>query len=254
MINKQECDLCGKKISNANFKRHRGSKNCLNPYNPIEQIINEDMTCIYCNNKFSSTNKLRNHQLRCKLNPDYENRMDIYKNSEGFKNRKINNQYTKAEELGIEKPKMSEEHKEKIRKANLGRVHSEYSKKLISEKMRKAHKEGRAWNIGKSRWKNKKSYPEKYFTTYFNNELEDKEFRCEYPVDIYSLDFAWLHKKKCIEIDGEQHYRFEEYKERDKRKDNCLELNGWKILRIRWTEFLKDKESFKPIIKKFIDN
>ena len=40
------------------------------------------------------------------------------------------------------------------------------------------------------------------------NEFEDQNYVREYPFKIYSLDFAWPEKKQCIEIDGEQLYRF----------------------------------------------
>ena len=253
MVKKTKCDLCGKDISNSNFNRHRGSKSCLSPYLPIEQEMNEDMSCIYCSIIYENTNKLRNHQLRCQLNPEYENRMSIYKNTEGYKNRKIRNQFTKAEELGVIKPIVTQETREKMSKNSIGKKVSDDIKKIISDKMKKAHREGRAWNIGKSRWNNQKSYPEKYFTSYFLNELEDIDFETEFPVGNYSLDFAWNHKKKCIEIDGEQHYRFQEYIDRDKRKEKHLEDNGWELLRIRWTDYLKNKEKYKLIIIKFID-
>lgn len=253
MIKKTKCDLCNKEISNSNFSRHRGSKSCLTPYEPIEQEINGNMSCIHCSSIYENTNSLRNHQLRCQLNPEYESRMSIYKSSEGYKNRKIRNQFTKAEELGFVKPVVSQETREKMSKNSIGKKVSEDVKRIISEKMKKAHKEGRAWNIGRSRWNNEKSYPEKYFTSYFKNELKDINFKTEFPVGNYSLDFAWKHKKKCIEIDGEQHYRFQEYMDRDKRKEECLEINGWELLRIRWIDYLKDKEKYKSIIIKFID-
>jgi very-short-patch-repair endonuclease len=51
------------------------------------------------------------------------------------------------------------------------------------------------------------------------NEFEDKLYTREYPFFKYSLDFAWIEKKLCIEIDGEQHQRFQEYKDRDNEKD-----------------------------------
>ena len=120
--------------------------------------------------------------------------------------------------------------------------------------MKKAHKEGRAWNIGKSRWNNKHSYPEEFFIQVINNEFEDKNYVCEYPLETFSLDFAWLEKKKCIEIDGDQHQRFKEYKERDMRKDECIYKNGWKVLRIEWKQMFKDTKTWIKIAKDFIDN
>lgn len=117
-----------------------------------------------------------------------------------------------------------------------GKTLSEEHKVKVSEGMKKAHKEERAWNIGMSRWNNEPSWPEEFFMKVIENEFEDKEYINEHPVGIYSLDFAWVHKKKVIEIDGDQHQRFEEYKERDKRKDKFLKKEGWKILRISWKD------------------
>lgn len=147
---------------------------------------------------------------------------------------------------------MTQETKDKIAKANTGKSLSDEHRQKLSISMKVAHEQGRAWNIGKSRWNNEMSYPEKFFTKVIQNEFKDKDYKREYPVGIYSLDFAWIHKKKCIEIDGEQHQRFEEYIERDKRKDQFLQENGWKILRIRWKDFYDDTKKFIKIAKEFI--
>lgn len=117
-----------------------------------------------------------------------------------------------------------------------GKHHTNEQKQQVSCAMKKAHKEGRAHNIGESRWNNEPSYPEKWFMTVIANEFDDKNYIREYPFHRYSLDFAWIDKKKCIEIDGEQHQRFDEYKERDKRKDVLLKEEGWQILRLNWKE------------------
>lgn len=123
----------------------------------------------------------------------------------------------------------------------------------ISEGMKKAHKEGRAHNIGKSRWNNEQSYPEQFFSRVIQNEFIDKDFVTEYAMGIYSLDFAWPHKKLCIEIDGEQHQRFDDVKERDKRKDLLIEREGWKVLRIVWKDMFKDTKTYISMAKQFID-
>jgi len=127
-------------------------------------------------------------------------------------------------------------------------------KAKISNTMKIAHKEGRAWNIGKSRWNNKASYPEEFFMKVIENEFEDKNYIREFNVGIYSIDFAWTDKKLAIEIDGQQHKRFEEYKQRDLRKDECLLENGWKVLRILWIDMYKDPHKWIKIAKDFIHN
>ena len=84
-----------------------------------------------------------------------------------------------------------------------GNHHTDEQKKHVSDMMKKAHAEGRAHNIGESRWNNKPSYPEKWFMTVIKNNFEDQNYIREFPFHRFSLDFAWVHKKKCIEIDGE---------------------------------------------------
>ena len=119
--------------------------------------------------------------------------------------------------------------------------------------MKKAHAEGRAHNIGTCRWNNEPSYPEQFFMKVIENEFNDKNYQREMPFFKYSLDFAWPDKKKVIEIDGEQHERFNDYKERDKQKDNLLLENGWKLLRIKWKDMMKESKSWIKKAKEFID-
>ena len=88
----------------------------------------------------------------------------------------------------------------------LGRHHTAKTKAKISLSMKKAHLEGRAYNIGECRWNNEPSWPEKWFMQVIEKEFEDKNYLREMPFHRFSLDFAWKHKKKCIEIDGKQHY------------------------------------------------
>jgi len=116
---------------------------------------------------------------------------------------------------------------------------SEETKRKISDGMKRAHNEGRAWNIGQSRWNNEMSYPEKFFKQVIENEFDDKNFKQEYSVGIYSIDFAWVNKKIAIEIDGAQHEK-PDYKARDKRKDKKLSDEGWDILRIKWKDMFND--------------
>lgn len=138
-------------------------------------------------------------------------------------------------------------------KGKPGHKISEETRAKISDSMKKAHAEGRAWNIGMSRWNNEPSYPEKFFMRVIDNEFTDKNYIREYRFLIYSLDFAWPHLKKCIEIDGEQHQRFIDYIERDKRKDTALVAAGWKILHICWKDFYNNPKKWINIAKCFIE-
>ncbi len=111
---------------------------------------------------------------------------------------------------------------------------------------------GRAHNIGECRWNHEHSYPEKWLIKVLDNEFGMKEnidYRTEMPFGKYALDFAWECKKFAIEIDGEQHERFEIYKERDKKKDELLKENSWSLLRIKWKECFARPKEFIEIIR-----
>ena len=197
--------------------------------------------CQFCGSERKNHNSWRNHERCCPSNPDRN-----YKN--GMSGKKGRNQYQKAKDLGLPAPEISEETRkilsEKAIINNLNRL-PEVNKK-ISESMKKAHKEGKAWNIGKSRWNNEPSYPEKFFMIVVENEFDDRDYKNEYPIGIYSADFCWPHLKKVIEIDGDQHQRFDEYIERDKKKDKFLFDEGYQVLRVIWKEMYKNpKEKIK---------
>jgi len=137
---------------------------------------------------------------------------------------------------------------------NKGKKLSQKHKDKVSESMKIAHKEGRAHNIGMSRWNNEPSYPEKFFMKVIENEFNDKNYEREYNVGKYSIDFAWVDSKLCIEIDGEQHERFKAIKERDIKKDMCLINDGWKILRIKWKDMYHEPQKWIAIARTFIDH
>ena len=85
------------------------------------------------------------------------------------------------------------------------------------------------------------------------NEFTDKNYVRERPFHRFSLDFAWEHKKKCIEIDGEQHEVFQEQIERDLRKNELLKEDGWQLLRLKWKDIFREPKKYIQIAKEFID-
>lgn len=193
-----------------------------------------------CGLTFSCRNDLKEHQRNC---VDCKHL------------KKTNNQFPKAEELGLEKPKVSELTRKKLALAGSKRRAAEETKKKISASMKKAHAEGRAHNIGECRWNNEPSYPEQWFMKVLKNEFgleKDKDYKMEFPFHKFSLDFAWPDKKLCIEIDGEQHERFQEQKERDIEKDQLLEEEGWTELRKSWKEIFKEPKTFIEEVRNII--
>ena len=117
--------------------------------------------------------------------------------------------------------KLSEETKDKIRKARL--------------KWMKEHPEQTAWRL-----KNM-SYPEKCFKKILEDNGLDKKYLIyrEYSVFPYFIDFAFVNEKVAVEIDGSQHLE-EDRKKRDDRKDKLLLSKGWKVLRIASNEVTHD--------------
>ena len=97
------------------------------------------------------------------------------------------------------------------------------------------------------------SYPEQYFETILinNNIIYTKKYR----ISIYELDFAIVDKKINIEVDGSQHYNNIKVIESDKRRNEFLKSDGWDIIRINWSEYLKsDKEKYIIDLINYINN
>jgi very-short-patch-repair endonuclease len=214
-----QCTKCKRKISNSNFHRH--SNSCNGPKSKKIRGIDYDPNSGYKDGSRIIWNKGKTK----------ESDIRISETANTFKERYANGDF----KLSNKPP-------------------SEDIKQKISESMKKAHVEGRAWNIGKSRWNNQPSYPETFFMNVIESHFSDKKYIREYPMGIYSIDFAWPHLKKAIEIDGDQHQRFQEYIDRDIRKDSFINDNGWSILRIRWKDMFNDPKTFIDKSINFIHN
>jgi very-short-patch-repair endonuclease len=222
--------------------------------------------CKVCEREFSTRQSLGGHASSHKRDEDYRKKRETEKSKERrekqtsskickFCGKEIENGW----KLGGHQTlcEMNPSRKEtllKIQKSLEGKVLTEDHRSKIGDSMKRAHEEGRAWNIGKSRWNNEPSYPEQFFMKVIENEFFDKKYSREYPIGIYSIDFAWVDKKLAIEIDGSQHQRYEEYQKRDKKKDSILIENGWKVLRISWKDLSNEPKKFIEIAKDFIGN
>lgn len=197
-----------------------------------------ELICIHCLREFGRKSSLSNHQKRCKDNPNRVPLRVVW--NKGLTNDSDVRVKNNSDRIGL------------ALKGKPGHIPSDKTRKQVSESMKNAHKEGRAHNIGSSRWNNEPSYPEKFFMGVIENEFSDKNYVREFPFNRFSLDFAWVSKKICIEIDGEQHYRFEDYQERDRRKDAELVDAGWKVLRIRWKEMFDNPKYWIEVAKIFV--
>jgi hypothetical protein len=98
------------------------------------------MNCQYCEKECKNKNSLAQHEIRCKFN---SNKIEVKSNfilyNEKVKSGEIKveytNHFTKAEKLGLEKPKMSVETKEKISKKSKGYIWTKERRKQHSEIM-----------------------------------------------------------------------------------------------------------------------
>lgn len=134
---------------------------------------------------------------------------------------------------------------------------SEEDKQKVSLGIKKAHAEGRhpGWafiNQDISR----RSYPEKVIFDFINkNGLNDKYQIIEkLSVGRYFLDFAFIDLKLDLEVDGETHYRDQNAIEHDKKRNDWLIENGWKVYRIKWVDFNQNKvQAFKDFLE-YLDN
>lgn len=221
----------------------------------MENII---FKCEFCKRIFETKNACNSHRGKCKQNPNAKQKAVSDKWLEAMHKRKGKgtNQYTYAKEHGLPKPILSYETRKKLSDGQKGDKNSSKRPEVrakISESMKKAHAEGRAHNIGECRWNNEPSYPEKWFMKVLKNEFDlekDKDYKMEFPFHKFSLDFAWPDKKVCIEIDGEQHKRFEVQHKRDIEKDELLKQDGWKEIREDWkTIYEKPKEFIMKVSK-----
>jgi len=127
----------------------------------------------------------------------------------------------------------------------------------LSNAMKLAHKEGRhpGWTHINAN-KNRRSYPEQFILDIlYENKIIDKYKIVEkLPINKYFLDFAIIDLKVDIEVDGEQHYRNEEAINHDKIRNEYLISKGWKIYRINWKEFNKNKKHEIYKLINFIEN
>lgn len=213
--------------------------------------------CSFCNKEYNSIYAQRTHQRFCKLNPDHVVSPFIKHNNErdGVWNKGLTKDTD--ERLKQKGEKLSQRYKNgELKAPQTGKSVSVETKKKISESMKKAQKEGRAYNIGQSRWNNEHSIPEKWLISVLKNnfnQIENIDYKTEMSFYRYALDFAWPEKRLCIEIDGKQHLYDEKQIARDIEKDRLLKEDGWKELRLKWGYVVAKKEEAIKLITDFLN-
>lgn len=242
--NKKECEKCHSKISFSNYNKHIEScgKKKRNKNSEKWKLSNGKYKCPYCEKEYSKKG-IGSHIWR----KHTDGGKDFISNKTGTS---WNKGLTKETDIRI---KQLSEKVSAATKGRKGRKHTEDEKRLISEKLKIAHAEGR--HTG---WKhinedvNRRSYPEEFFIRVCQNEnlFGVYDIKEKFSFGKYFLDFAFVDFKIDVEIDGEQHYRNREAIEHDKKRDKFLINNGWKVYRINWKTFYNNT---KEEIEKFLN-
>lgn len=161
--------------------------------------------CRFCGEVFQTTFGIAAHTSNCKMNPNYEKikavRSMTGKKLKGFKH--------------------GEEFREKCSEAKK-RYYSLHPDELPFVK----------WHSSKE------SYAERYFSKLFALE-KVHGIKREFRVGRYSLDFAFEDEMIDFEVDGSQHYDCQKIVKHDKERTEFLNNLGWRIIRIRWSEWQK---------------
>ena len=134
-----------------------------------------------------------------------------------------------------------------------GKHHSNSTKIKMSNSAKKSLINGlhNTWAMSRNSNGYKTSGPELEFIQFLNS-IGNTQYIREYPFYGYSLDFAWPSEKKCIEIDGEQHYEDRFDHSSDRRKERMLKKHNWKLLRLRWNNEKKSKNLIEKV-KNFLN-
>ena len=227
------------------------SRRELEQHNKNVHPINKIWTCTVCNEVFNSRRLMYNHRKQ------HSNKVGKSKFA-GYHpiinaNCKYCNKICKTNSALVFHEKYCKENPN--REIYKSHKHTEETKIRLSKSMKLAIKEGRAkgWASSKQN-KNGMSYPEIWFEKVINNEFKDKNYEYNKQFFKYKLDFAWVDKKKCIEIDGQQHQTNPIQAQSDKRKDTKLLENGWQVLRISWKEMFNSPKEWIEKAKQFIQS
>jgi hypothetical protein len=192
--------------------------------------------CQYCGSERKNKNSLSGHQRLCKNNPEKSFTPFMSEEFQKTKNGKKRNQYTKAKELGLEKPKLSDSTKEKWSKSSSGRKHTDETKNNLSHLRINFLKQ----NPDKHPWKKNTKFisaPCEYLKQFLQSN--NIEFISEYmPLlnRMFSIDIALPTYKLGIEVNGNQHYNKDgTLKSYYQERHNLIESDGWILIELHYS-------------------
>lgn len=234
------------------YDGNRWKNECIAKAAKKAEELNQPLVCPYCGKECKNKMSYAGHTRSCPNNPN----RNYVNHSVGHKAWNAGLTKETDERLRLKGECLHERYKNKeLVPPWLGKTHTEETKQKLSKAMQLAHKEGRAHNIGESRWNNEHSWPEIWMINVLKNEfgfIEGINYKTEYSFHRFSLDFAFVDEKVCIEVDGKQHKTDKKQQDRDANKDRLLIEEGWRELRIPWVECCNDTQKWINIIKEFL--
>lgn len=253
---KVRCKYCDREISKSNMARHEQACAVKDKTVKVSYRLDHDgLSCQFCGKVCKNRNSLCNHERLCVLNPNRQQHV-------GF------SAYNKARQTGEAvawNKGLTKETDERVaRNAEAiqayyeehpgtfkGRHHTKESRKLISKRRKdflEANPDMVPYLLNHA---SKESYPETYFKELFIKNNIDLVYH--HRIHTYELDFCNIDRRIDIEIDGEQHYLDPRIIESDKRRSKFLEDLGWKVYRIRWSEYQSmDTENRHKVISDIV--
>ncbi len=244
--NTKQCTKCKTLISLSNYNRHFNSCN-------KKQKLQNKVNCQFCKKYIKNKGALANHEkYYCEKNPDkkFIDNFAEYRSKVKSGELKPSNQYIKAKELGLPKPKISDETIEKIREASIKNSHifkTEEYRKRKSEIMRQVVKDnpesysssnvcGRVkkykfdgrWLTGT--WELEVAKSLKKHGINWINEIEGIEYEWNGNTHLYFPDFYLTDYNMYVEVKG-----YEREKDRCKWKavDNLIVIKVNEIKKIK---------------------
>jgi hypothetical protein len=216
------CPKCKHECKPCNFQKHVKSCNGVKSYAVRLKeglVIPRDKTnlnCVYCNKQCKNFKSVLSHERLCKLNP---NKQSTPFQQENFKKHHIENGATKAKKLGLPKPIISDETRQKISKHVKGRskeLKQRIAKKVsetikrkvennewhtsLAKNMRHEYKgvvvHG-SWELAYAKWLDINNIEWVRCNDTFTYSFEGKQRR-------YTPDFYLLNSNEYVEIKGYQ--------------------------------------------------
>lgn len=142
------CQKCNTEVSSSNFTRHerkcQGERSYWSRKWRGEIEVDSSTECKFCKKICKNPNSQRNHSRLCKNNPNRQFTYLTTNREEARKHVKYSNQYLKAKALGLPKPILSEEVRQRLSLANKNRSKEVRDRiaEAVSKTVRKKVNEG----------------------------------------------------------------------------------------------------------------